>query len=42
MKWNDEVDMIVSHMDKVTSWLESTIRNAFYFYLELVHKVVIV
>ena len=26
MKWNDEVEMIVSHLDKVTNWLESTMK----------------
>lgn len=28
MKWNDEVDMIISHLDKVTAWLDATVQNA--------------
>jgi hypothetical protein len=28
MKWNDEVEIIVSHLDKVTAWLDSTLSNA--------------
>ena len=26
MKWNDEVEIILSHLDKVTNWLECAFK----------------